>query len=93
MERYSEKDSIDRNILQILSSHTQLTPLQLWYELGEDDAAKGRLKEEEIVSRLEVLRDRGFVELVTRRENSGRLRIPCYCLKPGALGGLTHGRG
>ena len=58
-------DSVDQSILRILSVYEQLTPLQLWYELGENDAVKETVTEEEILNRLESLREKGFVERVT----------------------------
>lgn len=58
-------DEVDKSILRILSDYEQLTPLQVWYELGEDDAVKERTSEEEILTRLESLRKKGFVESVT----------------------------
>ena len=59
-------DSINRNILEILSNYGQLTPLQWWYELGEDEGGEERVTEEEILSRLDALMAKGFVERITR---------------------------
>ncbi|NIM45028.1 MAG: hypothetical protein GTN80_04230 [Nitrososphaeria archaeon] len=56
---------MDESILRVLSRYEYLTPLQLWYEVGEDDAVKETVTEEEILSRLESLRKKGLVERVT----------------------------
>jgi hypothetical protein len=61
-----------------------LTALELWYELGEDDAVKERPKEEEIVRRLEALRVREFVEVVTSEKNGCKPGVAGYCLKSSA---------
>ncbi len=58
-------DSVDQSILRILSAYDQLTALQLWYELGEDDAEEETVSEGEILSRLESLRKKGLVERIT----------------------------
>jgi len=65
-------NSIDEKILKVLSLYDHLTPLQLWYELGEDDLVKERLTEAEILDKLESLRARGFVETVKRAQAGGR---------------------
>jgi hypothetical protein len=62
---------MDRNIIGTLSSYEHLTPLQLWYELGEDDAIKEKPTEGELQSRLESLTARGLVER-TKRERGDR---------------------
>lgn len=84
MERKNRLDSIDRNILRILSLYEHLNLLQLWYEFGEDDALKERITKEEISNRLEYLRAKGFVERVMDAEidyDSGYLS---YRIKKGA---------
>jgi DNA-binding Lrp family transcriptional regulator len=65
MEGSNSLDEIDQSILRILSSYEQLTPLQLWYELGEDDTVKERVTEAGVRARLESLRKKGLVERVT----------------------------
>ena len=55
---------LDQSLLRILSVYEQLTPLQVWFELGEDDAAKEAVSEKEIRRRLESLAARGYVEKV-----------------------------
>lgn len=72
MERHQNPNAIDENILRILSLHECLTPLQLWYELGEDDGVKERVSMEEIRSRLESLREKGFVERAGAEEEGIR---------------------
>jgi excisionase family DNA binding protein len=55
-------DATDQNIIRKLSLYDHLTPLQLWYELGEAPVVKGRISMEETRKRLESLMARGFVE-------------------------------
>lgn len=86
MEKKADPDPTNRNILRILSSYTQLTPLQLWYALGEDHRVKERLREEEIVSRLEGLMAEGFVEVVTSGGKGCKQGVPGYCVKPPGAG-------
>jgi hypothetical protein len=50
-----------------------MPPLELWYELGEDDTVKERITEGEIRKRLESLRKKGFVETVAGAEDSAPL--------------------
>ena len=65
MKRRTTLDAVDQSILRILSKYEHLTPLQVWYEMGEDDAVREAMTEEEITSRLESLRGKGLVERVT----------------------------
>jgi hypothetical protein len=66
-------DTIDRNILRTLSLYDSLALLELWYELGEDDAIKNeRITREEALSRLESLMDQGLVERVRKGEGAIR---------------------
>jgi hypothetical protein len=60
------KAAIDRIILRKLSLYESLNVLQLWYELREDDALREHVTEKEISKRLDSLRERGFIELITR---------------------------
>ena len=64
MERRDSLDAIDHSILRILSLYECLDQLELWYEIGEDDAIPGNVTEEEVFSRLESLRRRGFVKSI-----------------------------
>jgi DNA-binding HxlR family transcriptional regulator len=48
-----------------------MTPLELWYELGEDDTVKERVTEAEVRARLESLRKKGLVERVSDAEREG----------------------
>jgi hypothetical protein len=57
-------DRTDQNILSIPSCYESLTPLQLWFELGEDGLVPEGVTQEEIVGRLESLRGVGVLELV-----------------------------
>jgi excisionase family DNA binding protein len=69
--------SVDQNILRILSLYEHLTLLQLWYEMGEDDALGRRLTEKETERRLQVLTMRGFVENIGDSDSA----IPKYRLR------------
>ena len=73
MAKRSILDEMDQTILRILSDYEGLTPLELWYEIGEDDGVKGKATEEEILSRLESLEAKGFVEAVTKGNPSDLL--------------------
>ena len=67
MERLNNLDDIDRNIWRILSVYESLGLLQVWYELGEcDPPAVERITEEEVLGRLESLKEIGLVKCVTR---------------------------
>jgi excisionase family DNA binding protein len=74
-------DAIDQNILRILSLYERLPPLQLWYELGEDDIPKRPVTQKEIENRLKTLVARGFVERVRGAGVSGDLASPAYRLR------------
>jgi hypothetical protein len=64
MKRTDSLDLLVQNLLRILSAYDELTPLELWYELGEDDAVREAVNEEEVRRRLESLAARGHVEPV-----------------------------
>ena len=64
MKALNSLDEVDRGILRILSGYEQMACLELWYELGEDDALKERVTEAEVGARWEPLRKKGFVERV-----------------------------
>ena len=66
MERLNNLDDIDRTIWRILSVYESLDLLQVWYELGECDPPVERITEEEVLGRLESLKEIGLVECVTR---------------------------
>jgi excisionase family DNA binding protein len=74
-------DAIDQNILRILSLYERLTPLQLWYELGEDRVVRGSISEEETRKRLESLVARGYVEKVRKAGFDDGSVLPAYRLK------------
>ncbi len=65
-------DIIDDTILRILSLYDRLTPLQVWYELGEDDVVGEKPTEAEVLDRLEALKEKGFLEIVTKAKVGGR---------------------
>lgn len=68
MEGRNRIDAIDRIILHKLSLYQSLDLVELWYELGEDDALKERVTREELSSRLESLMVQGLVEQVKKSE-------------------------
>lgn len=68
MEREMALDTLDQNILRILSLYEGLAVGQLWYEIGEDDATVENVTKEEVLSRLEFLRGRGLVECMKEQE-------------------------
>ena len=65
-------DAFDQAILRILSLYDHLTPLQVWFEMGESDLTKVKLTEAEVADRLESLRARGLVETIARVQAGGR---------------------
>jgi len=78
MQTHNSLDKFDQNLLRILSVYDQLTPLELWFELGEDDAVKERVSEEEVRERLESLETRGHVERIPTREARENPTAPVY---------------
>jgi hypothetical protein len=71
VEKRNSADEMDRSILRVLSGYDGLTPLELWYELGEDSTVREMATEAEISHRLEALEKKGFVERVTRTGADG----------------------
>ena len=62
---------VDRNILDIISLYGSLEFLELWYEIGEDDALKEhRMTKEELLMRLELLEAQGYAERIMNSEES-----------------------
>jgi len=93
MEEHNVVDEMDRSILRILSAHDCLAPLQLWCELGEHDALKEKMTEEEILRRLESLTARGFVERPPRAQADGDVDHSGYRAKPtGSIDGTESKR-
>ncbi len=81
MRERGDLDRIDLNILRILSRYDHLTPLQVWFELGEDDLVKERATGTEIRSRLDSLETEGFVEAVATSQVGKRPSYIGYRLK------------
>jgi hypothetical protein len=81
MRRKKVLDLTDQNILRVLAAYPQLTRLQLWYELGEDDRVEERLKETEVANRLAFLTTRGLVETVAWERGTQKTTIQAYRLK------------
>ena len=75
MVNRSTIDEIDGIILAKLSLYESLGHLELWYEIGEDDALKESVTKEEISSRLESLRAQGLVERLTEAEGTIRWAV------------------
>ena len=71
-------DVIDRSILRVLALYDNLTLLQLWYELGEDNAVRVRVTEAEIIDRLDSLKASGLVETIARARSGGRATCVGY---------------
>ena len=69
MKKRNSLDVIDQCILRILSAYEEMTTLELWYEIGEDDAVKEGLTEAEIRARLESLCKKGLVEKLAEPED------------------------
>ncbi len=93
MNGHTIVDETDQSILRILSNYERLTPLQVWYELGEEDAGKSKPSTEEVLRRLESLRTRGFVERVSGIEVLGNSRLSIYRLKASTHMAGRGGRG
>ena len=90
MQTHNSLDKFDQNLLRILSVYDQLAPLQLWFEMGEDDAVKETVSEEEIRKRLESLAARGYVEKVVTQDSEAGSASPIYHAR---VGGDTDGAG
>ena len=75
MVNRSTIDEIEGIILAKLSLYESLGHLELWYEIGEDDALKESVTKEEISSRLESLRAQGLVERLTEAEGTIRWAV------------------
>jgi len=65
-------DTIDQIILHKLSLYESLAPLELWYEIGEDDILEETVTKEEISSRLKSLKAQGLVEHLMEAEEGIR---------------------
>jgi DNA-binding Lrp family transcriptional regulator len=72
MEGRISMDEIDQIILNKLSLYESLAPLELWYEIGEDQSFDEPVTKEEVSSRLESLRAQGLVKPLT--ESKGGIR-------------------
>ena len=83
MQTHNSLDKLDQNLLRILSVYDQLTPLQLWFEMGEDDAVKETVSEDEIRKRLESLEARGYVEKA--QDPEAESAPPIYRVRTGMI--------
>ncbi len=62
---------VDRNILNIISLYGSLEFLELWYEIGEDDALKEHpMTKKELSMRMEFLVAQGYVERIMNSEET-----------------------
>ena len=64
-------DAIDQEILRVLSLYKQLSLSELWFEIGEARVI-GPMTKEQISSRLESLKGRGFVDRISLGEGNTR---------------------
>ena len=71
MERNRSLDVIDRNILKFLALYEHLDLLELWFEMGEADTHES-ISKGEILSRLESLVAKGFVERINLENGNMR---------------------
>ena len=66
MERKQSLEEVDQRILDILSHHGSLEFIEIWYEIGEDDALKTQImSKEELSKRLVFLETLGFLVRVS----------------------------
>lgn len=71
MKENQSLGGVDRKILDIISHHGSLEFLEMWYEIGEDDALKTQiLTKKELSGRLEFLVAQGYVERIMNSEES-----------------------
>ncbi len=64
-------EEVDRNILDIISLYGSLEFIELWYEIGEDDAMKKyQMTKEELLLILEFLETQGYVKHIMISEES-----------------------
>jgi len=78
MEKPGSLDMTDQAFVRTLSAFKHLTALDLWYELGEDDAVNEGMSEAEVEAGLESLRKRGFVEKVRKARLDRDSDLPVY---------------
>jgi len=71
MKENQSLGEVDRKILDIISLYGNLGFLDLWYEIGEDDALKEHsMTKEELSMRLEFFVAHGYVERIMNSEES-----------------------
>jgi len=63
MGKAKSLDAVDQEILRVLSLYEQLSQSELWFEIGEARVL-GPVTKEQVSSRLESLKGRGFVERI-----------------------------
>ena len=71
MGKAKSLDAVDQEILRVLSLYEQLSQSELWFEIGEARVL-GPVTKEQVSSRLESLKGRGFVERISLGEGNIR---------------------
>jgi len=73
MKENQSLGKIDRNILDIISHYGSLEFIELWYEIGEDDAMKKhQMTKKELLLILEFLETQGYVKPIKISKESTR---------------------
>lgn len=77
MKRYQSLEEVDRKILEIISHYENLAFVDLWYEIGEDDALKEQIMTtDDALKKLGLLTAQGYVECI--RDEDG---MPLWIIK------------
>jgi DNA-binding Lrp family transcriptional regulator len=71
MGKTKSLDAVDQEILRVLSLYEQLSQSELWFEIGEARVL-GPVTKEQVSSRLESLKGRGFLERISLGEGNIR---------------------
>ena len=71
MGKAKDLGAIDQEILRVLSLYEQLSISELWFEIGEARVL-GPMTKEQVSSRLESLKGRGFVNRISLGEGNVR---------------------
>ena len=71
MGKTKSLDAVDQEILRVLLLYEQLSLSELWFEIGEARVL-GPVTKEQVSSRLESLKGRGFVERISLGEGNIR---------------------
>jgi hypothetical protein len=71
MGKAKSLDAVDQEILRVLSLYEQLSLSEVWFEIGEARVL-GPVAKEQVLSRLESLKGRGFLERISLGEGNIR---------------------